>query len=702
VKKGVDTFPRRSARTRRFTLGRPRSFSVAADGSRVAFLRSPAGDDPMTCLWVLDVDVGTERLVADPAGLGETREERLAADERARRERTRETAGGIVAYAADPDLRRASFARSGELFVADLITGDVQMLPAAGPAFDPRPAPTGERIAYVSDGALRLMTLDGEDVCLAKDEDPDVTWGLAEFIAAEEMGRFRGLWWSPDGRSIAVARVDNRPVGVWHITDPSDPAREPQSVRYPAAGTVNADVSLFVVDVEGGRREIEWDRADYPYLVQATWGKGEPLSLLVQARDQGRWSLLEADPATGATRSILDQSDPRWLEVVSGIPAWTSDGQLVFTREEEDTRRLTVGGDAVTPAGLHVRRVVHSGDEVIFTASEDDATEVHLWRTSGDGKPERLTLVPGVHDGVAGGDVLVVISAEMGSPDQATQVLREGKPVAVIRSFAERPGLEPQITMLRAGRRELNAALLLPRDHSAGHRLPILLDPYGGPHFQRVLRAQDAFLHSQWLADQGFAVVVADGRGTPGRGTTWEKAIHLDLATSPLEDQVDALHAVAEANPDLDLDRVAIRGWSFGGYLAALAVLRRPDVFHAAIAGAPVTDWRLYDTHYTERYLGHPDDDAEAYRRSSLLDDAASLSRPLLLIHGLADDNVVAAHTLRLSRALLEAGRPHSVLPLSGVTHMTPQEVLAENLLLLQVAFLREALRLEEPGEAQR
>jgi dipeptidyl-peptidase-4 len=258
------------------------------------------------------------------------------------------------------------------------------------------------------------------------------------------------------------------------------------------------------------------------------------------------------------------------------------------------------------------------------------------------------------------------------------------------------------VSLLRAGRRELNAALLLPRDHTPGQPLPVLLDPYGGPHFQRVLRAQDAFLQSQWLADQGFAVVVADGRGTPGRGTNWEKSIHLDLATPALEDQVDALHDVAESNRDLDLSRVAIRGWSFGGYLAALAVLRRPDVFHAAIAGAPVTDWRLYDTHYTERYLGHPDENPEAFRRSSLLEDAVLLSRPLLLVHGLVDDNVVAAHTLRLSRALLEAGRPHSVLPLSGVTHMTPQEAVAENLLLLQVAFLREALRLGESGEAQR
>jgi len=178
------------------------------------------------------------------------------------------------------------------------------------------------------------------------------------------------------------------------------------------------------------------------------------------------------------------------------------------------------------------------------------------------------------------------------------------------------------------------------------------------------------------------------GRGTPGRGSEWERAVHLDLATAVLDDQVEALHAAAEEHP-LDLEHVAIRGWSFGGYLAALAVMRRPDVFHAAIAGAPVTDWRLYDTHYTERYLGDPTVDDTAYANSSLLPLASSLTRPLLLIHGLADDNVVAAHTLQLSSALLAAGKPHEVLPLVGVTHMTPQEVVAENMLLHQLDFLR-------------
>ncbi|MBC7271081.1 MAG: S9 family peptidase, partial [Streptomyces sp.] len=227
---------------------------------------------------------------------------------------------------------------------------------------------------------------------------------------------------------------------------------------------------------------------------------------------------------------------------------------------------------------------------------------------------------------------------------------------------------------------------------------PVLLDPYGGPHGQRVVAAHNAHLTSQWFADQGFAVVVADGRGTPGRSPAWEKAIRDEVAAVVLEDQIDALRALAADFP-LDLDRVAVRGWSFGGYLAGLAVLRRPDVFHAAVVGAPVTDVRLYDTHYQERYLGHPEEQPEVYRRNSMIDDeglvdAAEPHRPMLIVHGMVDDNVVVAHSLRLSSALLAAGRPHEVLPLSGVTHMTPQEQVAENLLLLQVDFLRRALNL--------
>ncbi len=250
----------------------------------------------------------------------------------------------------------------------------------------------------------------------------------------------------------------------------------------------------------------------------------------------------------------------------------------------------------------------------------------------------------------------------------------------------------PRVSLHRSGGRRLRSALLLPGGQEPDGPLPVLLNPYGGPHGQRVVAARGAYAEAQWFADQGFAVVITDGRGTPGRGPRWERAIWRDLAGPVLDDQVEALHALAAADERLDLGRVGIWGWSFGGYLAALAVLRRPDVFRAAVAGAPVTDWRLYDTHYTERYLGLPDADAEAYRSSSLLADAAKLERPLLLVHGLADDNVTVAHTLRLSTALLVAGRAHAVLPLGGVTHMTGNELVAESLLRLQLGFLRQAL----------
>ena len=271
-----------------------------------------------------------------------------------------------------------------------------------------------------------------------------------------------------------------------------------------------------------------------------------------------------------------------------------------------------------------------------------------------------------------------------------------------IASLAEEPGILPRMELLRLGPRELRAALFLPSWHRPGDRaLPVLMDPYGGPATQKALAEFDAAgaYVSQWFAEQGFAVLVADGRGTPGRGPGWERSIYLDVAGPALEDQVEALQAAAALRPELDHTKVAIRGWSFGGFLAALAVLRRPDVFHAAVAGAPVTDHRLYDTHWRERHLGHPDEHPEAYERSSLIPDAPSLTRPLLLIHGLADDNVVAAHTLRLSAALLAAGRPHEVLPLPRATHHVSDAAVVENMLWHQLAFLRRSLGLHAPAD---
>jgi dipeptidyl-peptidase-4 len=352
----------------------------------------------------------------------------------------------------------------------------------------------------------------------------------------------------------------------------------------------------------------------------------------------------------------------------------------------------------VTPPSLQVRAVLDVDGDTVLVAASDDPTSTALWSWSAADGLRRLTPQPGVHGGRLAGGTLVVSRQSLDADGTTTTVHAADGSELTVASLAEAPGLEPRVALLTAGERALRTALLLPSWHTPGTSLPVLMDPYGGPHAQRVVAARGAHLTSQWFAEQGFAVVVVDGRGTPGRGPDFEREVWGDLAAPVLDDQVDALHALAAEHPELDLTRVGIRGWSFGGYLAALAVLRRPDVFHAAVAGAPVTDWALYDTHYTERYLGRPDTHPEAYARTSLLPDAEKLTRPLLLVHGLADDNVVAAHTLRLSSALLAAGRPHSVLPLSGVTHMTPQEVVAENLLLLQVEFLRTALGVPTPG----
>ncbi len=710
------SFPRQHARTRGFTLGAPRGFAVAAGGGRVAFLRSLAGDDQMNRLWALDLDAeqgSGERMVADPLALL-AGPERLPEAERARRERVRERAGGIVAYAADHDLTVAAFALSGRLFIADLDAGgSVREVATAGPALDPRPDPRGRRVAYVTGRGLHVVELDAAagpgDRWLAAEDDPEVSWGLAEFIAAEEMGRVRGYWWAPEGRRLAVARVDTSAVQPFYLADPSNPAIEPVRLRYPAAGTANAEVRLFVVDLEGARVEVDWDRAALPYLVRVVWRRDGPLTLLVQSRDQTCMRLLAADPQTGSTSELATAHHPAWLEIVAGVPAWLAGGRLVGTVDDatRDTRRLTLDGTPVTPAGLQVLEVLAAdGDDVLLRGSHEP-TEVHVWRLHAPAgadasQPATLTQVtetPGVHQATAAGDTMVLASAGLDRDGSAVTVHRGGRQVASVGSLAEPPVLRSRVALLRAGQRALRSALLLPSRPPPGP-LPVLLDPYGGPHSRRVLAARGGFLVPQWFAEQGFAVLVTDGRGTPGRGPAWERAVHGDLAGPPLEDQVEALHAVAATHAELDLGRVAIRGWSFGGYLAALAVLRRPDVFHAAVAGAPVTDWRLYDTHYTERYLGDPAADPERYRRSSLLADAARLERPLLLIHGLADDNVVAAHTLRLSSLLLAAGRAHSVLPLPGVTHVTPQQVVTESLLELQLAFLRAALGLPAPAAA--
>jgi len=673
------SYPSLLARTQRFRLGRPQRLTLTPDGRRVFFLRSRGSEDPVRCLWHLDLETGAERLLADPRELA-TSETAPSAQERTRRERARDQGSGIAAYNFDQAVRVLACTVGEELYVVGMRTGTVTPLAARTPLTDATMSPDGARVAYVHDGELRLIGTDGtDDRALATPESPAVTYGLAEHVAAESMERHRGYWWSPAGDRLAVARVDNGPVGVWYLSDPTSPETPPAAQRYPAAGTDNALVTLWVYGVGGERAAVDFGWDDYEYLVDVVWDRHGLLAVL-QNRPQTVLRTVAVDPDTGRVTTLAESRDPAWTQIVPGVPVRTAAGALVATADIEDTRHLTVDGTPVTPPGLQVFEVHGADDETVLFSATDEPTERHLWTWSPADGLTRVTATAGIHSGIRTAGTTVISSSTLDGHAVTAKT-------RTVKDFSATSPVVPLVNLLRIGERELRTAVLFPSGWQ-GESLPVLMDPYGGPAMRRAVADRDFYYASQWFADQGFAVIVADGRGTPGRGPRWERTVHGDRSTLLLEDQIAALHGVAERYPALDLGRVAIRGWSAGGYLAALAVLRRPDVFHVGVAGAPVTDMRLYDTHWQERFLGDPRTDAEPYENSSLIADAPGLTRPLMLIHGLRDDNVYPAHTLRLSAALLAAGRPHTVLPLPGGSHMPP----GVDLLTQELIFIREAL----------
>jgi dipeptidyl-peptidase 4 len=697
----MDSFPAEYARTLNYTLGSARTFRISSGGERVFFLRSAGPTQRRLDLWCLNVygdESGSrEILLVDTAhlqldsGAGDDPE-----TERLRKERVREAASGITAYAIDDFGSTIAFSFNGDVYVKRI--GEAALLRlSVGDASGVALSPDGRKVSYVARNELHIARVGPvaiePPIRISPPATDTVSWGLPEFIAAEEMQRHEGYWWAPDSKSLLFAKVDEAPVQVWYLSDPSNPAARPRAVRYPSAGTANAEVSVLLW-TEGVRSvEVEWDNNRFPYLVAVRWRLAVP-TLVVQDRSQRGLVVLSVDPATGETAPVYNKSDPAWVEVTSGVPTWSRAGDTIDISTGE-TRELTLAGRRVSKPGLEVRKFIGetASAKLVYLAS-DDPTAIAVWASDGVTHTS-LSSEEGVFDARVGGTTVAVFGATMAdSPLRAEIVDLAANTRTALVDLAMNVTIRPRPRFCRSPARIINYALLLPRDASKDRKLPILVNSYGGPMAQRCLKSTLLFTTSQWFAEQGFAVIVADGRGTPGRGRQWETAIARDLIGPVLEDQVEALEHVIATNPCVDPTRVAIRGWSFGGYLAAMAVLLQPDRFHAAVAGAPVIDWRYYDTHFTERYLGPPEENQAAYDSCSAVMAAHRLMRPLLLIHGLDDDNVVSAHTLRMSQALFEAGRLHNVLPLIRVTHMPAAEVAAENLLHFQLAFLRQELGL--------
>jgi dipeptidyl-peptidase-4 len=272
----------------------------------------------------------------------------------------------------------------------------------------------------------------------------------------------------------------------------------------------------------------------------------------------------------------------------------------------------------------------------------------------------------------------------------------DGRTLGTLRSVAEQPPFIPRIEVTTVGRDpSFNAVVVRPRNFDGGRRYPVIVSVYGGPHSQTATSGAWSYLLQQWIADHGFVVVSIDGRGTPSRGRDWERAIKGNLIATPLDDQVAGLYALARKYTELDIDRVGIYGWSFGGYFSAMAVMQRPDVFDVGVAGAPVADWLDYDTHYTERYMGLPDENPMGYEAASVLTYTSKLEKPLLIVHGTADDNVYFAHSLKMSNALFRAGKPHDFLALSDFTHMVADPLVTRRLYERIVGYLTEHLAAE-------
>jgi dipeptidyl-peptidase-4 len=696
-------FLRDYAESSRYSNGKPASITLLPDGEGAIFLRS-GPRSAVRDLYFVDPN-GRERTLLTAAQVLGGGEERLSAEELARRERMRLSARGIVSYSVSEDGSALLVPLSGRLFLVDRATGQRRELPGdGGSPLDARMTKDASLVGVVRDGDLYLIdtaTNEQHRITNRSGDAKTVSYGEAEFVAQEEMGRRQGYWIAPDLSAVVYQRTDVDGLETFTIADPANPAKAAKTWPYPRAGTKNADVRLFVQSLNGATpkgapSEIRWDRQAYPYLAKVEWQTGAPLTILVQNRAQTEQKYLSVDPGTGYTTELLTERDAAWINIDDFTPKWIDDGAAFLWATEKDAGWTLEMRDragrlmhTVVEPSLGFRSLGYIDEDAFggrgtaFVSASDDPTQTHVYRVPlypDDGPPVRITAAPGSHSLSVAKDGSTALLSSRPLVGEATATLYDlrnaapgslGDPLGEMRTLALEPNFKPSLEFTRTGsRRDIDAVIIRPREFDPTLKYPVIVNVYGGPTSVMVERVSDRYLFQQWVADHGFIVVSMDGRGTPRRSAAWQRAVHKDFITQPLEDQAEGIVALGERYREMDLSRVGIYGWSYGGYFSAMAVMLRPDVFSVGVAGAPVADWADYDTHYTERYAGHPETDAESYRVSNVLTYADQLERPLLIIHGTADDNVYFVHGLKIANALFAAGKDFDFLPLSNQTHM--------------------------------
>lgn len=690
-------FLREYAETRGYLHGRPAKIKFTPDNGAVLFLRSEAKNGRLS-LYQFDLAKKETKLLLSPEEVLKGAEENLTAEEKARRERMRLSAGGFSDYQLTEDGKQILLPLSGKIYLVERESRKVRELKTGkGTLLDPKLSPDGSKVAYVLDHDVFVYDLakDGESAVTTGGTEVK-THGLAEFVAQEEMARFSGYWWSPDSKFIAYEEADHEGVEQWFVADPTKPGQKPLPQYYPRPGKKNVAVKLGIVPVAGGTTTwVEWDRKKFEYLAAVKWDKAGPLTIQLQDRKQQLLSLNLVDPNTGKIEELLEKKDAAWVNLGQAYPAWRDAKSFFFPHYYDNFEPLHLRAEG------HWRRMAPTEFTNYFTEFVSyDPIFGRVWMLC-DEKKGLPTLnfvridptgavtggkeLPGIGAGVRG----VVFSRDHSHFAVTTSDLSHLPRTAIYNDSFEKVGELPSAAIepsfkpaAEAGKvlQKYHTMIVRPHGFDPKKKYPVIVDVYGGPHHIHVPHAMRNWLLPQWLADQGFIVVAIDNRGIPGHGRDWERSIYQKFGSVPIEGQVEALKELGKQHPAMDLERVGIVGWSFGGYMSALAVLKRPDVYKAAVAGAPVTDWEDYDTHYTERYLGLLPESKKAYAESSLLPLAAKLERPLLLVHGTADDNVYFRHTLRLTDALFRAGKDFEVLPLPSLTHMVPDPEVTERL----------------------
>ena len=676
----------------------PRKLAISPDGQRVTFLRGKQDDYERYDLWAYQIESGkTEMLVnSDDLHRGD---EQLSDEEKARRERLRLSGSGIVDYSWSSDGKALLFPLAGDVYYYRLADGKhaasvKKLLDTPEFETDIQLSPNSTYISYIREQNLFVLNIEtGKETAITRQGGGHVKYGMAEFVAQEEMGRLTGYWWSPDERHIAFTRVDEAPVEVITRSEIYADSIEMIEQKYPLAGTDNVDVQLAIQNVSSGKRQwIDLGKEKDIYLARGEWAKDNVhFTYQIQSRNQQHLALWAYNVDTTQQRTLITEEANTWVNLHEALRFLNDQAHFIWASERDGykhlylyhlqhglVRQLTQGDWVVTSLDA----VDETNQQVYFSGRKDSVIENHVYRVPlGGGEIVRVSQRDGFHAVKFSDNALIYVDnfSTINSPPQVSVHQASGKQLTWLAENAinaEHPlapyqaqWVQPEFgTLTTQDDAQLHYRLYKPKNIKGKH--PVIVFVYGGPGVQVVTNkwyGQRGLLMQHWV-NKGYVVFSVDNRGSKYRGKAFEDPLYLKMGEVEVRDQIEGVKFLRTL-PYVDPQRIGIHGHSYGGYMSIMSMFKGADYFAAGVAGAPVTDWRLYDTHYTERYMGDPRQVDDAYTAASVFPHAEGLRGPLLIYHGMADDNVLFTHATMLYKHLQDSAIPFESMDYPGKKH---------------------------------